>query len=237
MPKTALITGSSNGIGAAIAQELAEDGYKVFLTGRNCGRLQAQAHKCHGANYLVGNLLDDSFLNELIETAKENLGQIDILVNNAGTYLWSPTEETEQRQTKELLKLNLQVPLELCRLVVPAMKRQEWGRIINIGSISGAVGEAKAAAYSASKAGLIGLSKALALELAQHNITVNTISPGWVKTALVKNTCEAEVIETVPQRRWVEPAEVAAAVRYLASDRAQGITGQNLNICAGLSLG
>jgi len=124
------------------------------------------------------------------------------------------------------------------------MKQQKKGRIINIGSISGIVGEANASLYSASKAGLLGLTKALALELAENNITVNLISPGWVKTALTadafaeeNNFSETEQIEIIPQRRFIEPSEIAQLVKYLISDSAKGITGQNINLCAGLSLG
>lgn len=240
MTKTALITGSSNGIGAAIAQTLAEAGYQVFLTGRNLERLQAQATKIKALGYLAGDLLDDGFVEELIKHANENLGKVDVLVNNAGAYHWAAIEDTDPQKTTELLKLNLGVPIKLCSLLVSAMKRNGWGRIINIGSISGVVGEPNAALYAASKAGLIGLTKSLALELAEYGITVNTINPGWVKTPLVTDKEELDLeeqIEMVPQKRWIEPVEVAEMVKYLASNLAGGVTGQSLNICAGLSLG
>ena len=121
------------------------------------------------------------------------------------------------------------------------MKNKKWGRIINIGSISGSVGEANAAAYSASKAGLIGLTKALALELAFDNITVNCINPGWVDSNLTdENLSEsekAETLEMIPQRRFIEPNEIADMCIYIASENAKGLTGQTINLCAGLSLG
>jgi len=119
------------------------------------------------------------------------------------------------------------------------MKVQKWGRIINIGSISGAVGEANASLYSASKAGLIGMTKALALELAEFGITSNVINPGWVKTDLVDNANLDMIseIDCVPQRRFIEPLEIAKMVEYLICEHAKGVTGQSLNLCAGLSLG
>ena len=123
------------------------------------------------------------------------------------------------------------------------MKEKKFGRIINIGSISGVVGEGNAALYSMTKASLMGLTKALALELAEYNITVNTINPGWVDTNLIDNDnlksefSEQEILDMIPQRRFVHPDEVARMCEYLISDSAKGITGQGINICAGLTLG
>jgi NAD(P)-dependent dehydrogenase (short-subunit alcohol dehydrogenase family) len=180
---------------------------------------------------------------KIYDGAVHILGGVDVLVNNAGVYAWSPVEKTPPDKVDELLKVNLQTPYELCRLAVPAMKAQRYGRIINIGSISGAVGEANASLYSMTKAGLIGMTKALALELAEWGITVNTINPGWVKTELAQSALaengfdEQEEIDMVPQKRWIEPAEVASLVEYLISDAACGITGQSINLCCGLSLG
>ena len=123
------------------------------------------------------------------------------------------------------------------------MKAQKWGRIINIGSISGVMGEAGASIYSASKSGLIGMTKAIALEVAQDNITINTINPGWVETDLGLNSVEDsefskdEIVDCIPQRRFVEPKEIAGMVKYLISQEAKGVTGQSINLCAGLSVG
>ena len=123
------------------------------------------------------------------------------------------------------------------------MKQNKWGRVINIGSISGVVGEANASLYSLCKSSYMGFTKALALELAQDNITVNTIHPGWVQTDLAVDAVSqsdfsyAEEIDMIPQRRFIEPVEVANLVRYIASDEAKGLTGQNISLCAGLSVG
>jgi len=241
--RTALITGGSSGIGADIALKLSLAGYKTFLSGRNESRLIEQANKCSAIGYLVGDLSDNVFLKELYYAATEKLGCIDILINNAGAYIWSPIEKTDPNKISELFKLNLQVPYELCRLIVPEMKNKKWGRIINIGSISGIVGEANASLYSASKAGLIGLTKSLALELAEYGITINLINPGWVKTPMTEPLFadevldESEQIDMIPQRRWIEPCEISALVKYLVSEQAKGVTGQSINLCAGLSLG
>jgi short-subunit dehydrogenase len=156
MARTALITGSSGGIGADIALKLSQSGFKVFLTGRNEARLVEQTEKCSAIGYLAGDLSDDNFLEKLFKSAKEKLGKIDVLINNAGAYIWSPIEKTDKAKIDEIFRLNLQAPYKLCRLVAPDMKSNKWGRIVNIGSISGVVGEANASLYSASKAGLIG---------------------------------------------------------------------------------
>jgi len=239
--RTALITGSSGSIGAAIAEQFTMSGLKVFLTGRDEGKLKIQAKKCEQADYLKIDLIQDGATEALFEAAKSSLGQIDVLINNAGTYEWGLLERLERLE--ETLKLNVQVPIELCQLVLPDMKKRKTGRIVNIGSISGAVGEANASIYSASKAALIGFSKALALEVAADGITVNVVNPGWVKTPMViseierGNLDEELELETVPQRRWVEPDEVAAMIVHLCKPQSRGITGQSINICAGLSLG
>ena len=168
---------------------------------------------------------------------------IDILINNAGEYVYSPIEETDFDKIEQLIRVNLESPLYLISKVVPNMKKKKFGRIINIGSISGVMGEACASIYSASKSGLIGGTKALALELAEYGITVNTINPGWVDTDMGNSSAmdgdwtKEEIIECIPQRRFVSPAEIAGMVKYLISEEAKGVTGQSVNLCAGLSVG
>jgi len=241
--KNILITGSSSGIGAKIAEKLSVAGHNVFLTGRNEERLLKLAAEIKVNGFLAGCLIEEDFPEKLMNKACKQLDHIDVLINNAGAYLWSPVEKTQKNHIQKNLNLNLRVPYELCALVVPDMKKNKWGRIINIGSISGAVGEANASLYSASKAGLIGLTKSLALELAEYGITVNVINPGWVKTNIADDFIKSGVIdedeqlEMIPQKRWIEPQEIADLANYLISESAQGITGQSLNLCAGLSLG
>ncbi len=243
MKKNILITGSSSGIWYAIAKLLIDEGFNVVITGKNIEKLTKASRQINARGFIAEDLSEKDVAHKIFEKAVDILGNVDILINNAGLYLWSKAEKTPLKEAEKLLKVNLQVPLELCSLAVPEMKSNKWGRIINIGSISGAVGEANASAYSASKAGLIGLTKSLALELAEYGITVNVINPGWVKTDLVEDVFEEgklsefEQIDLVPQKRWIEPIEIAELVKYLISDSARGVTGQSLNLCCGLSLG
>lgn len=229
-----LVTGASKGIGNAIAKELFSLG-DVFVTGRNENALQS----CNAKDYCVCNLAQD--IEVLTKFIKKN--NIDVLINNAGEYVYSGLESMNVDDIQRLYQTNLIAPSILASSAIPNMKEQKWGRIINIGSISGVMGEAYASIYSSSKAGLIGLTKALALELAEFNITVNTINPGWVETELGMSSIDdsefsrEEVIETIPQRRFVQPKEVAKLCEYLISEDAKGITGQSINLCAGLSVG
>lgn len=229
-----LVTGASKGIGNAIAKELQNVGV-VFVTGRNEKALVA----CNAKSFCVCDLSKD--INNLAKFIEKN--NIDILINNAGEYIYGGLETLTTEDIQRLYQTNLIAPAFLISKAIPYMKSKKWGRIINIGSISGVMGEAYASIYSSSKAGLIGLTKALALELAEHNITVNTINPGWVETELGMNSIEDsefskdEIIECIPQKRFVKPEEVAKLCKYLISEDAKGITGQSINLCAGLSVG
>lgn len=229
-----LVTGASKGIGNAIANELQNIG-EVFVTGRN----EKALAECNAKDFCICDLSKD--ISILADFIKKN--DIDVLVNNAGEYIYSELENMNITDIQRLYQTNLVAPAYLTSKVIPNMKNKKWGRIINIGSISGVMGEAYASIYSSSKAGLIGLTKALALELAEHNITVNTINPGWVETELGMTSIDdsefsrEEIIETIPQRRFVKPEEVAKLCKYLISEDAKGITGQSINLCAGLSVG
>ncbi len=226
-----LVTGASRGIGKAIADELASIG-EVYITGRDENALKL----CNSKGYCVCDLAEN--VDVLASFIKDK--KIDILVNNAGEYIYGAIEDASKDEIQRLYATNLMSPAYLIASAVPHMKEKNRGRIINIGSISGAMGEAYASLYSSSKAGLTGLTKALALELAEHNITVNTINPGWVDTEMGQKSIEESgvtVEEVVPQRRFVEPIEVAKLVKYLISEDARGITGQAINLCAGISLG
>lgn len=227
-----LVTGATKGIGKAIAAELNGE---IFAAARNKELLKEYKHYC------VCDLATIEGMEKLGTYIQEN--QIDILVNNAGEYIYSPIEGVNIEQIEHITRLNFEAPLYLISKAVPYMKKQGFGRIINIGSISGIVGEANASLYSATKSGLIGATKALALELAEYGITVNTINPGWVDTELGNSSAEdgeftkEEIIECIPQRRFVEPSEIAGMVKYLISKEAKGVTGQSINLCAGLTCG
>ena len=229
-----LVTGASKGIGNAIANELQSAG-EVFVTGRDEQALTA----CNAKGFCVCDLSKD--INILAKFIEEK--NIDVLINNAGEYIYGALETMNIADIQRLYQTNLIAPAYLISKAIPHMKGQRWGRIINIGSISGVMGEAYASIYSSSKSGLIGLTKALALELAEFDITVNTINPGWVETELGMNSIEEsefskeEIMETIPQKRFVKPQEVAKFCKYLISEDAKGITGQSINICAGLSVG
>lgn len=229
-----LVTGASKGIGNAIASELQTVG-NVFVTGRNEKALAA----CNAKGFCICDLSKD--INILTNYITEN--NIDILINNAGEYIYGGLETLKTEDIQRIYQTNLIAPAYLTSKAIPYMKEKKWGRIINIGSISGIMGEAYASVYSSSKAGLVGLTKALALELAEYNITVNTINPGWVETELGENSIEEsdfskeEIISCIPQKRFVKPKEVAKLCKYLISEDAKGITGQSINLCAGLSVG
>lgn len=227
-----LVTGATRGIGKAIATSL--DG-NIFAVGRNEELLKSYA------NYFKCDLASRSDLEKLGDYIEEN--KIDILINNAGEYIYSPIENVNIEQIEHITKTNLEAPLYLISRAIPYMKSKNRGRIVNIGSISGVMGEANASLYSATKSGLIGATKALGLELAEYGITVNTINPGWVDTEMGNFSAEdsefskEEIVECIPQKRFVSPSEVAGMVKYLVSDDAKGVTGQGINLCAGLSVG
>ena len=228
-----LVTGATRGIGKTIAQNLS--GHNIFAVGRNKDLLKAYE------NYLVCDLALSKDLEALGKYIEEN--KIDVLINNAGEYIYSPIENNSYEQIEHIMKVNLEAPLYLTSKAIPYMKTKKWGRVVNIGSISGVMGEANASLYSASKSGLIGGGKALALELAEYGITVNTINPGWVDTDMGNRSAndgdwsKDEIVECIPQKRFVSPEEVAGMVKYLISDDAKGVTGQSINLCAGLSVG
>lgn len=231
-----LVTGASRGIGKTIAKSLQRYG-NVYVTARNEEKLKEFGNEM----YFVCDLSKEEDLLKLGDFIQEK--KIDILVNNAGEYTYCGIEDTEISKLNEMLSINLKAPIYLMHSAIPHMKKNKFGRVINIGSISGVMGEAYASMYSATKAGLIGLSKATGLELAEFGITVNTINPGWVDTELGKSSIEdsefseEEILESIPQRRFVKPEEIAGLVKYLISEEAKGITGQSINICAGLSVG
>ena len=194
-----LITGSSSGIGLETAKVLSENGYKVFKTGRR--RLDDE-------HYMSIELSCFEHAKILYEKVIEEFGNIDVLINNAGEYYYSPIERVQTYDIERVMLLNLSIPYYLASLCVSQMKEKRFGRIINISSISASVGEANASLYAATKAGMYGMTRSLALELAQYNITVNCISPGWVETQLVADINEedkAEILDVVPQRRFIRP--------------------------------
>lgn len=229
--KNILITGATSGIGKVTADLLSKNN-NIFMTGRK---------KLDNKNYFPCDLNNQAEIEDLYKaTCAYFDNKIDVLINCAGQYIYKPVEKTDFDEINYLTNLNFKAPYILSKFVTINMKQQKWGRIVNIGSISGMVGEGNATLYSATKAALSGLTKALALELAEYNITVNQINPGWVSTPLADCLNEEEkqeVIDVTPQKRFIEPVEVSHLIKYLISDEAKGLTGQNINLCAGLSIG
>lgn len=235
--KKVLVTGASKGIGKAIAKVLADTGYSVYICARHEDLLKQTTQDIGAKSYFVCDLSDNNAIEQLA------YNDFDILINNAGAYVYSSVENTSDKDIDALIKLNIETPYKLIKAFVPYMKQQKWGRIVNIGSISGVVGEANASLYSMTKSAFTGLTKSLALELAQYNITINTVNPGWVETELASDAVNnsdfsyEEELDMIPQRRFIQPDEIANLVKYMVSDDAKGMTGQNVNLCAGLSVG
>jgi len=217
--RRALVTGGSRGIGAAIVRRLREGGADVLSPARSELDLNSPRSV-------------SSFLSSLEHP-------IDILVNNAGVNFPEPACETSQERFEEVLQVNLMAPLRLAASLAEGMKSKRWGRIVNISSIWGLVARERRAAYAASKSGLIGLTRALALELAPHGILANSIAPGYVDTELTrKNNSPAELADisrAIPLGRLAEPAEIAECVAFLCSEGNSYITGQVLVVDGGFT--
>jgi 3-oxoacyl-[acyl-carrier protein] reductase len=241
--KTALITGASGGIGVAIAKALYAQGATVGLSGTRVEALEALATelKADGLENRVhvfpANLGDKDSVEALIPAAEAAMGRVDILVNNAGITRDTLLVRMSDEAWDEVVNVNLTAAFRLCRAVTMGMMRRRTGRIINIGSVVGTTGNAGQVNYAAVKAGLIGLTKALAAETATRGITVNAIAPGFIATPMtdVLNDKQKEaILGSVPQKRLGTPEEIAAGVVYLASKEAAYMTGQTLHINGGM---
>lgn len=243
--KTALITGASRGIGRAIAEDLARHGAKVVLNyAKDAEGAQAgvEAIKAAGgaAQAVQADVSDFKAAEGLIKTTIDTLGGLDILVNNAGTTRDMLIMLMPEADWDTVIQTNLKSAFNCSKAAVKVMMRKRAGRIINITSVSGIAGNAGQTNYSASKAGLIGFTKALAREVAARNITVNAVAPGFVPTALT-NDLPADMkdasLKAIPLGRWGKPEEIAYAVTFLASDEAAYITGQVLSVDGGMVMG
>lgn len=243
--KTVAITGASQGIGKAISEVFAESGASLILLSRNKEKLSALSSQLQ-AQYFV---LDVS-KQEDVENVFNEIGHVDILVNNAGIFFTSSFIDIDVKKWKELLEINLNGAMYCTKAVIRSMIKKKYGRVINISSVSGKVGEPYASAYSVSKFGLIALTQSVAQEVAEYNITVNAICPGWVETRMAEGILHDEKyanlvgipieklksssLRAVPIGRYIHPKEVAYLALYLASDYASAITGQSINICGGM---
>jgi 3-oxoacyl-[acyl-carrier protein] reductase len=238
--RSALVTGASGGIGAAIARALHAQGAKVALSGTKVEALEALASELGERAFVTpANLSDTAATESLIKNAEAALGQVDILVNNAGLTRDGLAMRMKDEDWQLVLDVNLTAGFRLSRAVLRGMMKRRWGRIIGITSIVGVTGNPGQANYAASKAGMIGMSKALAAEVASRNITVNCVAPGFIATAMtdvLPDEQRQKLTGAVPAGRLGDPKDIAAGVVYLASEQAGYVTGQTLHINGGMAM-
>lgn len=245
--KSALVTGSSRGIGRAIATALAQQGYDVCINCASEGSLveaeglARELEERWGVKTLAVRA-DISIYKEsqaLIDQVKQFFGRIDILVNNAGITRDGLLARMKEEDFDDVISINLKGTFNCSRAAVPYMMKQRYGRIVNMGSVVGMSGNAGQVNYAASKAGVIGLSKSLAREVAPRNITVNVVAPGFIDTDMTQALSEKQqnaILERIACRRYGTPEDVASLVTFLASEQAGYITGQTIGIDGGMAL-
>ncbi|MCE8511808.1 3-oxoacyl-ACP reductase FabG [Ruegeria pomeroyi] len=238
--KNALITGASGGIGGAIARALHAAGASVVLSGTRIEPLQALADELgERAHVLTCNLSDMAAVEALPKQAAEVLGSVDILVNNAGITRDNLFMRMSDDEWQSVIDVNLTATMKLCKGVLRGMMKARWGRIVNISSVVGAIGNPGQGNYAASKAGVIGMSKSLAYEVASRGITVNAVAPGFITTAMTDKLTDDQksgLLAQVPAGRMGSPEEIAAAVLYLASPEAAYVTGSTLHVNGGMAM-
>src|SRR5258706_5302954 len=239
--KTALITGASGGIGGAIAKALHGQGAKVVLSGTRVEALEALKAELGGNAFIVqANLSEIASVEALPKAAEEAAGSgIDILVNNAGITKDNLFMRMKDEEWDQVIAVNLTAAFRLSRAVLRGMMKRRWGRIIQITSVVGATGNPGQGNYAAAKAGLVGMTKSLAAEVASRNITVNAVAPGFIQTAMtdVLTDQQKEIIsQRIPAGRMGNPVEIAAAVVYLASEEAAYVTGETIHINGGMAM-
>ncbi|WJV19132.1 3-hydroxybutyrate dehydrogenase [Rossellomorea marisflavi] len=250
--KVVVITGSASGIGYEIGKTFAENGSKVVLTDLNEEGVKASAQELKDLGYeaigLKADVTSEEDIKNMIEAAYKEYGRIDVLINNAGLQHVSPIEEFPTEKFELMIKIMLTAPFVAIKHVLPIMKEQKFGRILNISSINGLIGFAGKAAYNSAKHGVIGLTKVAALESAADGVTVNSICPGYVDTPLVRGqmkdiassrnvpvekVLEEVIYPLVPQKRLLDVKEIADYAMFLSSDQAKSVTGQAVVIDGG----
>jgi 3-oxoacyl-[acyl-carrier protein] reductase len=238
--RNALVTGATGGIGEAIARALHKAGATVAVSGRQVDKLETLAGELGDrAHVLPCDLADRAKVGKLIDEATAKLGRVDILVNNAGLTKDNLFMVMKDDQWDDVIAVNLTSTFMLMRAAARAMMRAKtgYGRIINISSVSGIIGNPGQGNYAASKAGIIGMTKSLAREVASRGITANCIAPGFIKTAMtdaLNDKQTEEISKMIPAQRFGTPDDIAAGALYLASDSAQYVTGQTLHINGGM---
>lgn len=241
--KVALITGGSRGIGAALAREFAQRGTKVAITyksdkrnAQNCARaINAIGSECIIIRAKAERQKD---VRRAVQRTVENFGRVDILVNNAGIWKEGKIGSMSEREWDETIDANLKGTFLFCNEIAPLMKRQRYGKIVNISSTAGQRGEPLHSHYAASKGGVIAFTKSIAVELAPFNINVNSVSPGWVETDMTKAilsdpSIRSETDKAIPRGKVASPEDVVGAVLFLASDASNHIVGATINVNGG----
>jgi 3-oxoacyl-[acyl-carrier protein] reductase len=239
--RTALVTGASQGIGEAVARLLARQGARVVLAARNEERLRTIASEIDAgggcARPLALDVSRPETFGEALKSLPEDFASVDVLVNNAGVTADNLLARMSLEDWERVIRVNLTGAFALTKEVLRGMMKRRWGRVINVSSVVGMMGNAGQANYAASKAGLIGFSKSLARELGSRNITVNVVAPGYIETAMTANLPEASrtaLSDAIALRRLGTVDDVAWAVLFLASEEGGYITGHTLNVSGGL---
>lgn len=236
--KKALITGASGGIGGEIARTLHKAGADIAISGTRLESLNSLAEEI-GSNVQIFqcNLNDPVAIDDLLKTASEKMGGIDILINNAGITRDNLFMRMSDEEWLDVLNVNLTATMKLCKGMIRGMMKNRWGRIINISSVVGTTGNPGQANYAASKAGMVGMSKSLAFEVASRGITVNIIAPGFIETAMtdkLNDDQKSNIMEQIPAGRMGMATEIASAALYLASNEASYVTGATLHVNGGM---
>ena len=238
--KNALVTGASGGIGSAIARRLHAAGAKVALSGTRQEPLESLANDLGERAYILPcNLNDMAAVEALPKHAIDALGSLDILVNNAGITRDNLFMRMSDEEWQSVINVNLTATMKLCKGALRGMMKSRWGRIINISSVVGATGNPGQGNYAASKAGMVGMSKSLAYEVASRGITVNVVAPGFIATAMTDKLADDRkeaILAQIPAGRMGAAEDIASAVGFLASDGAGYVTGSTLHVNGGMAM-
>ncbi len=238
--KNALVTGASGDIGRSIAIALHDAGAKVIISGTRLEPLEAlKSELGERAHIILCDLSDKDEVRLMLSKVIETLGSIDILINNAGITQDNLFMRMSDDEWNNVINVNLSSTMQLCRGVLRGMMKSRWGRIVNISSVVGVTGNPGQANYAASKAGVIGMSKSLAYEVASRGITVNCVAPGFISSAMTDKLNDKQkdsIISSIPSKRMGDSKDVAAAVSYLTSNEASYVTGQTLHVNGGLAM-